>query len=149
MKVSTKIDELLRPAVEALGYDLWGCEYISQGRHSLLRVYIDSVSGIMVDDCEKASRQISAILDVEDPIKGAYSLEVSSPGLERPLYVLEHFQRYLGSKVKIRMRTPIEGQRSFNGVLQSADENFVRILVEQRELLLSTAEIEKANLLMG
>ena len=80
------LHELLEPAAKAVGYELLGCEFISQRKHSILRIYIDGPDGIGVDDCELASKQMSALLDVEDPIKGEYHLEVSSPGLERPLF---------------------------------------------------------------
>lgn len=149
MKVNPNVEELLRSAVEASGYVFWGAEYLPQGRYSLLRVYIDSSAGITVDDCGKASRQISAVLDVEDPIQGSYNLEVSSPGLERPLYQLDHYQQYIGSTIKIKLRTPHEGQRNFQGVLRSADGSEIIILIEEREVVLPLASIEKANLLMG
>ena len=105
MKASAQLDELIRPAVVALGYELWACEYIPQGKYSLLRIYIDSEQGITLDDCEKVSGQISAILDVEDPIHGQYTLEVSSPGLDRPLYTAEHYQRYIGQMIKLKTVT--------------------------------------------
>jgi ribosome maturation factor RimP len=78
MKINKQVDDLIRPVVEALGFELWGSEYIPQGKYSVLRVYIESESGVTLDDCEKASRQISAVLDVDDPIQGSYSLELSS-----------------------------------------------------------------------
>ena len=118
--MSSKLEQLqamLAPVIEALGYECWGIEYISQGRHSLLRVYIDHSNGILVEDCEKVSRQVSGILDVEDPIPGEYTLEVSSPGMDRPLFTLEQFNAFVGEQVKIRLRSPYEGRRNFQGLL--------------------------------
>src|SRR5690554_4251416 len=96
------LQELVAPAVEALGFELWGLEYHSRNRQTLLRIFIDGPDGVTVDDCAAVSRQISAVMDVEDPIAGEYTLEVGSPGLDRPLYTLEQFQRYVGEPVKLR-----------------------------------------------
>ena len=94
-----QLQQLLEPVVESLGCSLWGLEYISQGRHTTLRLYIEAEGGVGVEHCEKVSRQVSAVMDVEDPISGEYTLEVSSPGLDRPLYTLEQFQAYVGETV--------------------------------------------------
>ena len=110
--MSSKLEQLqalLAPVVEALGYECWGVEFLSQGRHSLLRVYIDHANGVLVGDCEKVSRQISGVLDVEDPISSEYTLEVSSPGMDRPLFTLEQFARHAGELVKSKLRSPFEG----------------------------------------
>ena len=104
----TALQNILAPSIEALGYELWGFVYVPQSRYSVLRVYIDSDKGITVSDCERVSRQLSAVLDVEDPLPGAYSLEVSSPGLDRPLFTLAHFERYLGAGVNVRVHVPVE-----------------------------------------
>ena len=109
-----QIRELLEPAVEALGFVVWGLEYLSQGRHTLLRLYIDDENGVGVDDCAAVSRQVSSILDVEDPISGDYTLEVSSPGLDRLLFQLEQYPDYAGEWIEIRLRVPFEGRRKFN-----------------------------------
>ena len=114
--MSSKLEQLhalLAPVVEALGYQCWGVEFLSQGRHSLLRVYIDHSNGILVDDCEKVSRQLSGVLDVEDPISSDYTLEVSSPGLDRPLFTLEQYAANVGEQIKIKLRSPFEGRRNF------------------------------------
>jgi len=148
--VSSKLEQLqalLAPVVEALGYECWGLEYISQGRHSLLRVYIDRAEGILVDDCEIVSRQISGILDVEDPISGEYTLEVSSPGMDRPLFTLEQFARYVGEQVKIKLRTPFERRRNFQGILRGVEEQDVVVLVDDHEYLLPVDSIDKANII--
>ena len=145
-KATGQLEAIVEPAVAALGYELVGIEYLAQGRHSLLRVYIDSESGITVDDCEQASRQISAVLDVEDPIKGQYTLEVSSPGLERPLFKPEHYERFKGNQVQLRLRVPVEGRRKFRGELQGVRGDDVVVVVDGEELTFPLQDIEKANL---
>lgn len=143
------LEALLGPALEALGYELVGVEYLSQGRHALLRIYIDSEHGITLEDCERASHQVSGVLDVEDPIAGSYSLEVSSPGLDRPLFRPEHFARFAGKPVRLRLRLPLEGRRKFAGVIEGVRDG--RILIrrdeEPQRLELDPDEIERANLI--
>ena len=98
-----KLLDLIQPAVEGLGYEFVGAELVGQGKESILRVYIDTDAGVLVGDCTKVSHQISGVLDVEDPISGQYNLEVSSPGIERPLFTLEHFERFKGKVVKLEL----------------------------------------------
>ncbi len=118
--------KLLEPAVERLGYELADLEVRLGGKGGLIRVFIDKPEGIDLDDCEKVSLAVSALLDVEDPVPGNYHLEVSSPGLDRKLTKVEHFQRFEGETVKVQMRFPIEGRRRFRGTLVSSnDENTV------------------------
>ncbi len=112
------IQKLVEPVVKALGFQLWGIEYLGQGRHTLLRIYIDKEGGINIEDCAEASRQISSILDVEDPIKDEYTLEVSSPGLDRMLFRPEQYRDYIGSAVKIRLSANQDGRRNFMGTLK-------------------------------
>jgi len=148
--MSSKLEQLhalLAPVVEALGYQCWGIEFISQGRHSLLRVYIDHANGILVDDCEKVSRQLSGVLDVEDPISTDYTLEVSSPGLDRPLFTLEQYEASKGEQVKIRLRSPFDGRRNFQGLLRGVEEQDVVVLVDDHEYLLPIDMIDKANII--
>lgn len=147
--MSSKLEQLqalLAPVIEALGYECWGLEFISQGRHSLLRIYIDHANGILVEDCEKVSRQISGVLDVEDPISNEYTLEVSSPGMDRPLFTLEQFAKHAGELVKIKLRSPYEGRRNFQGSLRGVEEQDVVVLVDDHEYLLPIDMIEKANI---
>ena len=148
--MSSKLEQLqalLAPVVEALGYECWGVEFISQGRHSVLRVYIDRPEGILIDDCEAVSRQVSGILDVEDPISGEYTLEVSSPGMDRPLFTLEQFAKHAGEQVKIRLRAPYEGRRNYQGILRGVEEQDVVVLVDDHEYLLPIDSIDKANII--
>ncbi|AKX45669.1 ribosome maturation protein RimP [Thiopseudomonas alkaliphila] len=147
--MTSRLDQLqamLAPVIEGLGYRCWGIEFISQGRHSLLRVYIDSDQGIFIDDCEKVSRQISAVMDVEDPISSEYTLEVSSPGMDRPLFTLEQYAAHAGDVVKIRLRTPFEGKRNVQGLLQGVEDDEVVVRVEQHEYLFPIEQIDKANI---
>jgi ribosome maturation factor RimP len=148
-QVSSKLEQLqtlLAPVIEALGYECWGLEFLSQGRHSLLRIYVDHANGILVEDCEKVSRQVSGVLDVEDPISNEYTLEVSSPGMDRPLFTLEQFAKHAGELVKIKLRSPYEGRRNFQGPLRGVEEQDVVVLVDDHEYLLPIDMIDKANI---
>ena len=141
-----ELQELIAPAVIDLGYELWGVQLLSQGRHTTLRVFIDSPEGITVDDCAKVSHQVSGILDVEDPIQNQYTLEVSSPGLDRPLFTLDQFQRYIGHEVIVKLRVPFEDRRKFAGLLVAVEEGDVVIRIEDEEYLLPFETIERANI---
>jgi len=148
--VSSKLEQLqalLAPVIEALGYQCWGIEFLSQGRHSLLRVYIDKAGGILIDDCEIVSRQLSGVLDVEDPISSEYTLEVSSPGMDRPLFTLEQFATHVGEQVKIKLRSPFDGRRNFQGLLRGVEEQDVVVQVDDHEYLLPIDLIDKANII--
>lgn len=138
---------LIEPAVTSLGFQLWGIEFLSQGKHSTLRVYIDSEEGVNVDGCAKVSHQISGILDVEDPIAGNYSLEVSSPGMDRPLFTLEQFAEYAGSIVQIKLRIAFEGRRKFKGVLNGIEGDDVLVVVDDEEYMLPVEYIDRANII--
>ncbi|PZQ34759.1 MAG: ribosome maturation factor RimP, partial [Ectopseudomonas oleovorans] len=120
---------------------------LSQGRHSLLRVYIDKADGILIDDCEIVSRQLSGVLDVEDPITSEYTLEVSSPGMDRPLFTLEQFATHAGEQVKIKLRSPFDGRRNFQGLLRGVEEQDVVVQVDDHEYLLPIDLIDKANII--
>ena len=138
--------QLLLPTITDMGYELWGCEYLSQGRHSLLRIYIDKADGIGIEDCQEVSKQVSALLDVEDPVPGNYSLEISSPGIPRPLFSSWQYIRYIGHEVQIKTFKPINGKRKLLGIIVSANESSVVLDInnEQQELLYSN--IVKASL---
>ncbi len=140
-----QLSAMLEPTVEALGFELWGLEYLSQGRHSLLRVYIEAENGITVDDCAAVSEQVSGVLDVEDPIAGEYTLEVSSPGVDRPLFRLDQFPGYVGERIELRLRSAFEGRRKFKGILQGIEGEDVVIRVDDHEYLLPHSAIEKAR----
>jgi ribosome maturation factor RimP len=137
---------LLEPTVERLGYELADLEVRLSAKAGLVRVFIDKADGIALDDCEAVSRAISALLDVEDPLPGNYSLEVSSPGLDRKLTKSEHFQRFMGEIVKVKMRFPVEGRRRFRGKLLSMDENNIVVEVDCESHSLALAAIDTARL---
>ena len=138
--------KLLEPAVERLGYELADLEVRLGGKGGLIRVFIDKPEGIDLEDCEKVSLAVSALLDVEDPAPGNYNLEVSSPGLDRKLTKVEHFQRFAGETVKVQMRFPIEGRRRFRGTLVSSDEEHILVEVDGESLSLPLKTIDTARL---
>ena len=150
--MSTQAEELhalLAPVVEALGYVLWGVELIARGRHALLRIYIDAEDGITVDACALVSQHASGTLDVTDPIQGAYTLEVSSPGWDRPLFTAAQYRSYVGERVKLRLTHTVQGQRNCTGVLLAADDEKVEIGVsEEVRLTVPYTAVRKAHLLV-
>lgn len=140
------IKDIIQPTIEDLGYELWGCEYSSGSRHAVLRIYIDNTNGIGIEDCEKVSRQVGALLDVEDPLPGNYSLEISSPGIPRPLFYPWQYQRYIGQMVQLKLSQPIERQRKYSGVIVSVDEHRVQLQVDEQPLDFLFSNIAKAYL---
>lgn len=140
------ITELIGTTVQALGLELWGVELLQQGRYSLLRVYIEREEGVTIEDCEKVSRQVSALLDVEDPIAGEYTLEVSSPGVDRPLFSVEQYAKYVGSEVNLKLRRAVDGRRKFKGQIIKVSGDIVGLLVEGTEYDLEYSDIEKASI---
>ena len=139
--------ELLERPVTGLGYELVGIELVGAGARRILRLYIDAERGIDLGDCERVSRQVSALLDVEDPIAGQYVLEVSSPGLDRPLFTPEHFRRFAGRDVKIVLKEPRAGRRRFRGRLEGVrDDQAVVVIEDGEEHVLALSAIGKANL---
>ena len=138
--------KLLEPTIERLGYELSDLEVKLGGKHGVLRVFIDKPDGIGLDDCEQVSQAVSAILDVEDPLPGHYDLEVSSPGLDRKLTKIEHFQRFAGETVKVQMRLPIEGRRRFRGTLVSSDDENIVVEVDGESHSLPLKTIDTARL---
>lgn len=144
--IQSKIEQLLQPTISSMGYELWGCEYLPQGKHSLLRIYIDKADGIEITDCEDVSKQVSALLDVEDPIPGNYSLEISSPGVPRPLFYSEQYQRYIGELVEIKLIKPVAGKRKFEGIIESVSDNTLMLNVNNVQQAFLFSNIVKAYL---
>ncbi|RBP63779.1 ribosome maturation factor RimP [Brenneria salicis ATCC 15712 = DSM 30166] len=136
---------MISAPVEALGYELVGIEFI-RSRQSTLRIYIDSEDGITVDDCADVSHQVSAVLDVEDPITVAYNLEVSSPGLERPLFTVEHYVRFIGEEVTVVLRMAVQNRRKWLGIIKAVDGEMITITVEGKDEVFALSNIQKANL---
>ena len=146
-KFEHKLTAMLRPAVEEVGKELLGVEYISAGNQSVLRLFIDHENGIDVDDCAEVSRQVGAILDVEDPIANEYSLEVSSPGVDRPLFTLAHFAAVVSEEVSVKLNVPQDGRRNFKGTLVSIDEDMINVEVDNQVFSLLIDNVSKANLI--
>ena len=147
MKTGDKtLTVLLEPTVRAMGLELWGIEHLRHGRRSLLRIYIDSENGVGIDDCERVSRQVSGILDVEDPIVGEYTLEVSSPGSERRLFTQAQYGMYVGSMVSIKLQALRDGRRNFKGRIQQVAEKDLIIDQDGTTVSLPFSEIEKGHI---
>ena len=140
------LTELIRTAVEPLGYELVGVELLSGRSRSTLRVYIDHEEGISADNCAVVSHQVSGVLDVEDPIQENYSLEISSPGLDRPLFFREDFDRFSGSRVRIKLRMKLQCRRHFEGALKGIQGDDVLVVVDDEEFNLPFEQIDKARL---
>ena len=141
-----ELQSLLEPTIENMGYELVDLELRLGGRDGVVRLFIDHPDGISLDDCEKVSRLVSALLDVEDPLPGHYNLEVSSPGLDRKLTKIEHFQRFAGETVKVKMRLPIAGRKRFRGTLVSSDDTNIVVEVDGESHTLPVATIDTARL---
>lgn len=145
--LDTVLQQLLAPSIMALGYELLGIERLPQGRRGvLLRLYIDSPEGITLADCEQVSYQVSGILEVEEPIRGAYTLEVSSPGLDRPLFTLAHFERFIGHQVTVKLTQPLDTRRTFTGKLLQIDGRYLMIEVDGTTYRLLYDQVDKARL---
>ena len=139
------LQEMLQGAVEDLGCELWGIECQRAGRFMTVRLFIDKEGGVTVDDCADVSRQVSAILDVEDPIADKYNLEVSSPGLDRPLFTLPRFERYIGQDIAVNLRIPVMERRKWQGKLERIENDMVILIVDGQEQVLVFGNIQKAN----
>ncbi len=142
-----ELTKLLEPAIEQLGYELSDLEVKLGGRDGVIRLYIDKADGVGLEDCETVSRQISALLDVEDPVPGHYVLEVSSPGLDRRLTKLEHFERFMGEDIRVTLRFPISGRKNFRGALRAVDEDNIEVEVDGESHRLPIATIQSARLI--
>jgi ribosome maturation factor RimP len=142
-----EIRDMLAPTVEALGFELLGVEYAPSTGNSLLRLYIEVPDRpVGVEDCEAVSREVSALLDVEDPIPGEYNLEVSSPGIDRPLFGAAQFARFVGEQAKLALRIPQDGRRRLQGRIARVEGGTVFIAEEKAEYAVAEANIEKARL---
>ncbi len=142
-----KLLQLLEPAIEKLGFELADLDLKTGGRDGLLRIFIDKAEGIDIEDCEAVSRQVSALLDVEDPLQSNYTLEVSSPGLDRTLTKPAHFHRFMGQDVRVKLRFPLEGRRNYRGALMAADEEKIEVEVDGESHSLPLSTIESARLI--
>lgn len=149
--IEQRIETLIEPAVAALEFDLWGVEFVRAGKHSTLRVYIDHADGVSVDDCADVSRQVSAVLDVEDPINAEYFLEVSSPGMERPFFNAAQYADYLGEMVAVELNVPQQGKRKFKGQIAAVEGDRVRFSIlndsAEETIEVTVSSIKKAHLI--
>ena len=144
MKASKGLPDLLDPVVTGMGYELVGLEFA--GHQRVLRVYIDHPEGIRVEDCSKVSYQLSGVLDVEDPIPGRYQLEVSSPGMDRPLFTLDHFERFKGEVARVQLSRPLEGRRRFKALIEGIDGHDLILVEDGQTFRVPFDMIEKARL---
>jgi len=138
---------LLRPVIEAMGYEFVGLEHFPQGRRSMVRIYIDTAQGVTVDDCARVSHQVSGILDVENPINGAYVLEVSSPGDDRLLFTADHFRRFAGRNVTVNLDGLHNGRRKVVGTLVGMEGDDLQVVENGLELRVPMVTIEKVRLI--
>ncbi|MDR5609269.1 ribosome maturation factor [Arsenophonus sp. ENCA] len=140
-----KLISMISVPVEALGFEFVGLEFI-RARVSTLRVYIDNENGITVDDCAEVSHQVSAVLDVEDPISELYNLEISSPGLERPLFTVAHYQHFIGKEVNLILRIAMQNRRKWRGIIKAVDDEMITVTVDGKDEVFALKNIQKANL---
>lgn len=146
-KAPPHLTDLIRSAVDALGYELLGVEYLSRPTSGhLLRIYIDSELGVGLGDCEKVSHQVSGVLEVDDPIRGDYALEVSSPGLDRPLFELAHFERFVGQVARVKLNAALNGRSNYKGTIIEVDGDEVVMQVEGESVRLPFAQMSSARL---
>jgi ribosome maturation factor RimP len=145
-KVPTKIEEMVIGVVEPLGYELWGIELLPRQKSGqLLRIYIDAEGGIDLSACEAVSRQMSAVLDVEDPIHGEYTLEVSSPGMDRPLFTESQFSRYVDNEVRVKLHSSVSGRKNYRGTMTAVSDGQVQLSVDGEVVTLPLDEIDTAR----
>ncbi|MGD9592309.1 MAG: ribosome maturation factor RimP [Candidatus Berkiella sp.] len=147
MRRQDKWQALINPLLVDTPFELVGVECVGGGKHTVVRIFIDKQGGITIDEIAQLSRQISVIFDVNEPIKGHYTLEVSSPGLERPLFSAAHFEQQIGQKVFIRTTQMVENRQNFKGILRTCDENSVQVDVDGQVLSFHYDDIEKAKLI--
>ena len=145
-KLERQLTVLLEPAVDAVGFELLGVELVRAGRHSTVRVYIDSAQGVTVDDCALVSRQVGAVMDVEDPISGEYDLEISSPGLDRPLFKPAHFAKVVGETIKVETAMPVNNRRRFKGPLLACHESGIELDQDGDTVAIAFDNLDQANL---
>ncbi|MCK5360312.1 MAG: ribosome maturation factor RimP [Gammaproteobacteria bacterium] len=145
-RLEKKLSDMFEPVIESMDYELVCVEMTGSGNGTILRVYIDAEKGITVKDCQAVSYQLSGILEVEDPLQSQYALEISSPGLDRPLVKPEHFKQFIGELVKIRSTEAVLGRKNFKGILESFDGEYLCVAVDNEVYEIPFEIIEKANL---
>jgi len=138
--------KLIEPVVEGLGFECVGVEYSSHPKNGFLRIYIDSDNGVLVEDCTSVSHQVSGVLDVEDPIVGEYKLEVSSPGMDRPIFKVKQFERFIGQTVKIHLFKPVEGRRNITGIIEKVEGDDIYLQQDEQVYKVAFQAMSKARL---
>lgn len=148
-QIAPALKDQLTKLIAQMGYVFFGHELILRGRHTIFRLYIDSEKGVTIDDCAAVSHQVSALLDVENPFAGHYTLEVSSPGINRPLFEMSHFRKYIGSRVKIKLFSAIQGHKQYKGIVKRIVGDDIYLLADNmtEEVVLPFSMVEKANLI--
>ena len=144
---SQSLEALCAPVIEGMGFELWGVEFRSSHKHAHVKVFIDHKDGITVDHCSDVSHQISGVLDVEDPISVPYTLEVSSPGLERPLMNIGHFEKYIGREIKVRLTWAVEGRKNLHGKIAAVDDDNITVTMDGEEFEFPVSAVKRANLI--
>ena len=142
-----KLTDLLQSSVEDSGCELWGIECQRTGRYLTVRLFIDKEGGVTIEDCTDVSRQVSAVLDVEDPITDKYNLEVSSPGLDRPLFTLSQYERFIGQQIALHLRIPMLDRRKWQGRLEKIEGDMLTLNVDGQPQVFVFGNIQKANLI--
>ncbi len=148
-KVDPALHERLETLIQSMGCELVGVELLPEGKQLIFRVYIDKAPSLTIDDCSRVSYQVGAMLDVDGTIEGRYRLEVSSPGINRPLFEIKHYQQFISKCISVKLHLPVNQRRNFKGVLLRVDGDDIYLLVEgmEHELRVPFSAIEKANLI--
>ncbi len=145
-RVTERVAAIIEPVIQELGFELVDVDFLTDRGRRVLRIYVDTREGITLDECAEVSREVGSLIDLEDLISEQYVLEVSSPGLNRPLRKEKDFIAAMGRKVKVKMRKPLEGRRNFTGMLENFDNGVITLRMENNEIVLPVAEIERANI---
>lgn len=144
--IVNNIEVLVFPITQRLGYELYHVEYVKENGENYLRIYIDSEAGINLDDCEKVSREVSEMLDVEDPIPDSYYLEVSSPGIERELHTDAHLEKHIDNSITVKLSSPLNGKKKLEGILKSFSDEDITLLNKDKEIVIPRDKVSKVNL---
>jgi len=140
------LEKIIKPTIVDMGFEFWGLDYSNKSGNTSLRVFIESEKGIDVEDCAEVSRRLSVLLDVEDPIRGEYDLEISSPGLSRKFYSLDQYQRFIGAFIKVRLYLNFDGRKNFKGILIGIKDGELLIRDGENEFFIPFESIEKGSM---
>lgn len=146
--ITQQIKSLISPSIQALGFELWGLVYVQQGRTAILRIFIDGPTGVNIDDCARVSRQCSSVLDVEAPIQSAYTLEVSSPGIDRQFFEPAQYARFVGQKLKVKLYQAFNERKQWVGLLLAATPENITMEFDGQPVVLAFSDIDRANILI-